>query len=822
MYRETRELEEEMGYEVFLSDLLEKFVSLPDAQIDAEIEEAIRRIAVFLSLDQGLLVQWAEDGSPPLPTHSWTIAGEKMPPLSPGTEVVPWVHGQTVEGKIVMFSAVDDLPDEAERDKEFFRASGRESLISLPLKINGRVAGALVFASLRHRRISWSEDLVRRLQLLADVMAGILERRKNRFELQGQLQFEMLLSEASTRLINPPANLLDKEILDTLRRVCERLNLDRSTLWLSDEEEAGTLRIKYFYDREGLSAPGHLDAKQLFPWALEKILAGEFLAVSKISELPHEAARDKETWRSYGTMSSLVLPLSTGGSVFGAVSFATVRRERQWPAPTVNRLQLLAQIFSNAVARRHAERIMRENWARLNLAADAANAALFTLEINSGHMWMVEKARKLLGLPLRRELNLQDFLNIIHPEDRDRIGEKVQGAIRTGEDFSDVYRLIRAGGGIRWMVARCRLHRRGSNDPGRLIGASIDITERKQIEEQLQERLQEIEELKKNLENENIYLHAEVEQLSEPSDIVGQSATIKRVLLQAKQVAQTDTTVLLQGETGTGKELLARAIHKMSTRKGGLLVTVNCAALPPALIESELFGREKGAYTGALTRMSGRFEVANGSTLFLDEIGELPFELQGKLLRVIENGCFERLGSTKQIHVDVRLIAASNRDLAQEVEDGRFRRDLFYRLSVFPIVIPPLRERPEDIELMVWAFVKEFERKMGKRIDNIPKKIMDLLKSYEWPGNGRELRNVVEHAMIVSSGKKLEMVLPKYGNGLSVQSLEEMERKHILRVLERTSWRVTGRGGAAEILGLKGTTLQSKMKKLGIVRPAVL
>jgi formate hydrogenlyase transcriptional activator len=818
MYRETGEVEDQTGFEVLMSDILGEFVSLPDVRIDDEIEEAIRKIAMFLGLDQGLLVQWAEDGSLPLPTHWWTITG-KMPPLSPGTEVVPWVHGQAVEGKIVMFSEVDDLPDEAERDKEFFRASGRQSLISLPFKINDRVAGALVFASL-HYRISWSEDLVRRLQLLTDVLAGILERRETRLELEGQLQFEMLLSEASTRLINPPADLLDKEILDTLRLVCERLNLDRSTLWLLDEE--GTLRLEYFYDREGLPTPKHLDARQLFPWALERILAGEFLAISKISEMPHEAARDKETWQSYGTRSSLVLPLSTAGSVFGAVSFATVRQERQWPDPTANRLQLLAQIFSNAAARRHAERITRENWARLDLAADAANAALLTLEIKSGHMWMVEKARKLLGLPLGRQLNLQDFLNLVHSEDRGRISEKVQGAIQTGEDFSDVYRLIEPDGAIRWMVVRGRLHRMDSNDPGRLMGASIDITERKQIEEQLQERLREIEELKRNLENENIYLHEEVKQLSEPSDIVGQSAAMKRVLLQAKQVARTNTTVLLQGETGTGKELLARAIHNMSARKGGLLVTVNCAALPPALIESELFGREKGAYTGALTRMSGRFEVANGSTLFLDEIGELPFELQSKLLRVIEGGCFERLGSTKQIRVDVRLIAASNRDLAREVEDGKFRRDLFYRLSVFPIVIPPLRERPEDIALLVWAFVKEFERKMGKRIDNIPQKTMDLLKSYEWPGNGRELRNVVEHAMIVSNGKTLEIVLPKNGNGLSAQSLEEMERNHILRVLERTSWRVTGKHGAAETLGLKGTTLQSKMKKLGIVRPATL
>jgi transcriptional regulator with GAF, ATPase, and Fis domain len=296
---------------------------------------------------------------------------------------------------------------------------------------------------------------------------------------------------------------------------------------------------------------------------------------------------------------------------------------------------------------------------------------------------------------------------------------------------------------------------------------------------------------------------------------------MKKVLSQAEQVAQTDSTVMILGETGTGKELLARAIHGMSSRKDRPLVTVNCASLPPTLIESELFGRERGAYTGALTRMIGRFEIADGSTVFLDEIGELPLELQSKLLRVLEEGNFERLGSTKTLHVDVRIIAATNRDIEHEVNDGKFRKDLFYRLNVFPIVIPPLRERPEDITLMVWSFVGEFEKKVGKRIDSISKKSMEALQSYSWPGNVRELRNVIERAIIVSSGRTLNVPIPSVmvADASSDRNLEDIERKHIVSVLEKTSWRLTGKGGAAEVLGLKRTTLQSKMKKLGIKRP---
>jgi len=295
---------------------------------------------------------------------------------------------------------------------------------------------------------------------------------------------------------------------------------------------------------------------------------------------------------------------------------------------------------------------------------------------------------------------------------------------------------------------------------------------------------------------------------------------MKKVLSQAGQVAQTDSTVLLLGETGTGKELLARAIHSMSLRKDRPMVTVNCASLPPTLIESELFGREKGAYTGAMTRMIGRFEIADGSTLFLDEIGELPLELQSKLLRVLEQGNFERLGSTKTLHVNVRVIAATNRDIEQEVKDGRFRRDLFYRLNVFPIVIPPLRERPGDIPLLVRAVVKEFQVRMGKEIESIPKKTMQALQSYSWPGNVRELRNMIEHAMILSGGKTLDVHVPKRASSETdaTGNLIDMERRHITAALNKTGWRVAGQGGAAEILGLKRTTLYGKIRKLGIKR----
>ena len=344
--------------------------------------------------------------------------------------------------------------------------------------------------------------------------------------------------------------------------------------------------------------------------------------------------------------------------------------------------------------------------------------------------------------------------------------------------------------------------------------------ERTKSEEKLKTAFSEIEKLKNQLERENIYLQEEVQLHHDQGEMVSDSKVMQSVISLAGQVANTDSTVLLLGETGTGKELLAKSIHNMSPRKDRAIVMVNCATLQPNLIESELFGHEKGAFTGAMTKRIGYFEIADGSTIFLDEVGELPLELQSKLLRVLQEGCFERLGSGKTIEVDVRVLAATNQNLSEAVQKGIFREDLFYRLNVFPISIPPLRERREDIPLLINRLVEEFAKEMGKNIKNISKKTIEASMSYKWPGNIRELRNEIERAMILSSGSTLQLDLPNVKNASRDQStnLEQVEKNHIRQILDRTGWRVRGSGGAAELLGLKPNTLDSKMKKLGIRR----
>ena len=347
-----------------------------------------------------------------------------------------------------------------------------------------------------------------------------------------------------------------------------------------------------------------------------------------------------------------------------------------------------------------------------------------------------------------------------------------------------------------------------------------EIEERKKAEESLREALEEVKQLKDQLHEENIYLKEEINLIHSHKDIVGNSEAIRTVLKQIEQVAPTDSTVLIQGETGTGKELLAHAIHNLSARKGRLMIKVNCAALPPTLIESELFGRERGAFTGALSKQIGRFELADASTIFLDEIDTLPLELQAKLLRVLESGEFERLGSPRTVKVDVRIISATNRDLARLVSEGGFREDLYYRLNVFQITVPPLRERREDILPLVWSFVQEFSKRMGKRIESIPQKGVEALQAYPWPGNVRELRNITERAMIITTGPVLHLDVPKIAQSGADRSgtLEEVEKRHIIEALNTTGWRVSGKDGAAEILGINPKTLESMMKKLGIQR----
>jgi formate hydrogenlyase transcriptional activator len=697
------------------------------------------------------------------------------------------------------------------------------------------------------------------------------------------LEFETF-SDLSSRFINLPPGEVDREIEHALRRVCEFFGIDLAVLWQWSAGAPRVLTPTHAYPaRTGLTPP-ETSAAQHYPWTVRQMLAGRTVVLSSLEELPAEASADRESARLSGIKSNLTLPLAVGGEPpVGSLAFNTTRAERDWPDAVVKRLQLVTQVFTNALARRRYELSLRESEERLALAADSAEAGLWILDYSTGVFWVTERARAIFGYSPDEVVSLERLQASVHPDDWDLVRGTVERSAHGEGRVNVEYRIILPGdGGVRWISSRGRPYRRSTGEPQRLMGISIDITERKRAEEAFRasdarlaaaadlaglafyevdfgertvfvdnrfrdvcgippepqlglkalefwiehlhpddrqrvldlrqemhegklERLNveyrylhpthgekwihhvarvtsrdatghtvktfgvlrditerrrreealrqsyaEIERLKDRLQAESDYLKAEIRVVHPHGEVTGQSPAIQKVLRQVEQVAPTDSSVLVRGETGTGKELVAQAIHRLSPRRSHLMVKVNCAALPSGLVESELFGREKGAYTGAMTRQIGRFEVADGSTLFLDEVGELSLEVQAKLLRVLEAGEFERLGSPKTIKVDVRVIAATNRDLAEDIRKGRFREDLYYRLNVFPIRVPPLRERAEDIPVLVWTFLEQFSSRMGKKITQVPRKTIEALQRHPWPGNVRELRNVLERALLAA------------------------------------------------------------------------
>jgi chemotaxis protein methyltransferase CheR len=471
-----------------------------------------------------------------------------------------------------------------------------------------------------------------------------------------------------------------------------------------------------------------------------------------------------------------------------------------------------------------AKAALRTSEERYLLALAGATDGLWDWDILSDTVFYSDRFREILGYSFEElPATIASFRRRLHPEDAAAIWAAIERHLKERVAYKVEYRLQTKSGEYLWFLARGQAIWNTEGKAIRMSSFIQDITERKQAELNLKAALSEIKELKEKLEVERAYLQEEIKSEYNYENIIGQSNALNYVFYKVEQIASTDTTVIVLGETGTGKELVARAIHGLSPRKDRALVKVNCATLPANLIESELFGHEKGAFTGAHAKQLGRFEVANGATLFLDEIGELPLELQPKLLRVIQDGEFERLGSSATNKVDVRVIAATNRHLEEEVRKGRFREDLWYRLNVFPITAPPLRERMEDIALLVDFFVDKISRRLGKSIESIPVSVMNALLDYQWPGNVRELENVLERAVINSSGPKLRLVdeLQKPHKDLTTakKTLNEVERDYIVRVLEQTNWKVSGPNGAAEILGLDRSTLRARMRKLDIRQP---
>jgi formate hydrogenlyase transcriptional activator len=697
---------ERSAVEKMHAEMATAFVNLSPGQVDSKIEGGLQALVEGLDTDRATLGQVDPLTGDLIVSHSWARPGCPTTPRVIAKEMFSWSVDRIKKGEIVFYSSPEELPSEASAEQRYLLSVGVKSALVVPLDSAGEMIGAMATESFQRRR-DWDPGTISRFVLAGTVFCNALARKRAGEELQKaqsqvkelkwdveqRLGFEALLAELSAQFVNLPADQVDGMIEAAQKHICEVLGLQRSTLAQLDETK------KDLVATHGWVAPGFsrflgFSGKRNVPWMVSKILNGERIQISRVDDLPQEAAKDKETLRQDGLNSNVTIPLFDGDKVFGAIAFGTISAERKWPEGLIGRLHLIAQVFASVLVRKR--------------SSEALLAA-----------------------------------------------------------FS------------------------------------------------------EIAELKNRLEMENIYLRKEITGEFHQSKVTGQSTAIRAVLTKARQVAGTDSVVLIVGETGTGKELIASIIHQWSRRKDRTMIKINCAALPATLIESELFGREKGAYTGALSREIGRFELADKSTILLDEIGELPMELQAKLLRVLQEGEFERLGSSKTLCVDTRVIAATSRDLSAMVKEGKFREDLFYRLNVFPIRVPPLRERREDIPALMWDIIRELGTRMGRNVESIQASTLKQFQEYSWPGNVRELRNIIERYLIMKPGHVFQGEVPSQdeSSAQAGNTLEQIDSAHILQVLTATRWRVRGKGGAAEILGLKPTTLEARMKKLKIHRP---
>ena len=480
-------------------------------------------------------------------------------------------------------------------------------------------------------------------------------------------------------------------------------------------------------------------------------------------------------------------------------------------------------VSRDITARKQGQKALRESELRFRAVYERSPIGIALVDSRTGRLLQVNpKYCEIVGRS-EEELVGTDVRSITYADDVGHTSEYLRQLVDEDLPNYDMdKRYLRPDGSVRWARVQV-VPMWGQGETGRWhMGLVQDITERRQSEEAIVTLVQEVCEAKKKLTEEKLYLEQEIDTELGFGEIIGKSKALQAVMEQVGKVAASNATVLLLGETGTGKELVARAIHRLSLRAGSSFIKLNCAAIPSGLLESELFGNEKGAFTGAVSRKIGRLELADKGTLFLDEIGEIPLALQPKLLRVLQDQEFERLGGIHTLKVDFRLIAATNRDLADAVRENEFRSDLYYRLNVFPIRLPPLRERREDIRLLVEHFVQKFARRMNKSITSIPKRTVDALMGWEWPGNVRELENSIERSVILTQGSVLVSPLSELKTMTATkekgvdESLEAAERDHILRALRESHGQIGGVRGAAARLGLKRTTLQSKLKQLGI------
>jgi formate hydrogenlyase transcriptional activator len=771
-------LRERLEFEKMLFELSASFVNLDVEEIDGTIDRQLREVVRVTGVEGCSILEFSSDYAEASLTHRYEVTGQTAPFSVIKLEQFPWYLSKLSSGIVIKLrDMIADLPEEAVAERQAAIEHGVKSSLSVPIAISQTVFSAIsVFTT--HTYCDWPPEFETRLRLIGEIFAQAMLRKRTEQELRA--------SEARVR------RLVDSNIIGVIDSDGSGKIINANNAFL---EMTG-------YSREELNA-GDIHWAEMTPSEYRDLDEhGIEEAKTHGACTPYE----KEYIRKNGTRAAVLL----GYAIIDAAKDDYVC------------------FVVDVTHRKLVEQSLRDSQSQTSGIVNSAMDAIITIDANQRVILFNAAAEKMfrwsaseaIGEPLDRLIPVSLRQN--HSAHIREFGETgvssramagaraVSGLRSDGEEFpleASISQVETAGQKLYTVIMR-------------------DITERKRAEQELRDALSEVQRLRDQLQQENIYLQEEIKHEHNFHEIVGQSDEIKYTLFKVEQVAPTDSSVLIMGETGTGKELVARAIHGSGPRKDRPLVKINCATLPANLIESELFGHEKGAFTGAHTRKPGRFEIANGATLFLDEVGELPLDLQAKMLRVLQDGEFERVGGSRTIKVDVRIIAATNRNLKTEIQNGHFREDLWYRLSVFPITVPPLRQRKSDLPLLINYFVDKFNRKLGKSVTNISPTALKELENYSWPGNVRELANIIERAVINSKGAdfrladRLDDESPSSSPTVDGQkTLIDVERNHILQILVSTGWKIEGNHGAARILGLNPSTLRTRMSKLQIQRP---